>query len=192
MSDEIGQSFRASNIPVPDPTLLTTESIRAEIAHLKELLKVEIAGIEDRLDVYQEAHATQHASRYSEVTAEIRHLTELMAERFAGIAAQMVERDARVSDAAQAGKDAITAALTAQKEMANKAEAAFTKQIDSIQAQIGVLDQARQEQIRSIEKRVDAGEGTDKGLTTAVNRTLSAGALIIAAVAVVVSIFVAM
>jgi hypothetical protein len=179
-----------SNVPVPDPSLLTSVALDREIGRLKELVQAQIARIEDRLDDYQESHAKAHAHRIKEVESEVRHLTELMAERFAGIAAQMVERDARVADAAQAGKDAITAALTAQKEMADKAEAAFTKQIDSIQSQIGVLDQARQEQIRSIEKRVDAEEGSRGGLNMAITRSMAAITIIIAAAAVFAAVFV--
>jgi hypothetical protein len=176
--------------PRQDPTALTTDALDREIGRLKELLQVQITGIEDRLDDYQETHAATHASRIKEIQSEVRHLTELMAERFKGIADTMVERDARVADTALAGKEAIDAALTSQKEMATKAETAFTKQIDGIEAKITVLDQARQEQIRAIEKRVDASEGTSVGLNTALSRTIAITSVLVAIIAIAVSVII--
>lgn len=182
MEDEV------SNIPIPDPSTLTYRLINDSVAHLKELLLAEITRVEERLDAYQESHTEVHAHRIAEVQAEIRQITELTAERFKGISDTGVERDARLKDAAQYNKDAINAALTAQKEMQEKTEKGFTKQIDSLGDQVRTMDKARDEQIRALERQVEASGGTSSGLNTAVNRVLSGSAVLISLVVAIVLI----
>ena len=95
--------------PDPDPTILTTENLRREIANLKELL-------ETRLNGNDAARVAQHDL----IKAEIGILSNVTEQRFAGIETQFSERDKRTEQLSMADKTAIAAALQAQKEAAGR------------------------------------------------------------------------
>lgn len=114
-----------SRVPVPDPTVLTTEALLREIKGLRELTESQIAH---RHELYQ---------------AEIIALNRINAEKFAKVDQQfeLVERQ-RVEQK-QDTKQAVDAALTAQKEAVKeqtiasglaiaKSEAGTIKQLDQL------------------------------------------------------------
>src|SRR5450631_1402717 len=84
--------------PDPDPTILTTENLRHEIANLKETLTAQMTASKDLV--------------ISELNAEI----AVTQERFLGIATQFLERDKRTDQLSLADKTAVAAALQAAKE----------------------------------------------------------------------------
>jgi hypothetical protein len=101
-------------VPVPDPTLLTTQNLLREIASLKELLESRSIGLNALFD--------EKISRYVSVSNE----------KFAAVAAQFSERDTRTDQRAGDTKLAVDAAFAAAKEATAKIEAGFTKQIDGM------------------------------------------------------------
>jgi hypothetical protein len=203
--------------PIPDPTKLTTEQLRRELATLREILETRL----DAMDRATELTATQaavigqqieqtrdrlrdetaadvrqlrelletrldgmdrairlHAEIIDRVPAErdmaIKHLAELHDEKFASIALQFAERDVRSEQATEGAKQALDAALLAQKELvaqqneansaaAAKAEASFTKQIDQIGTIIQTLEKALDARITELKERIDRGEGSNAG-----------------------------
>jgi hypothetical protein len=203
--------------PVPDPTRLTTEQLRRELATLREILETRLDGmdratelasmqavvireqIEQTRDRLREETATEvgqlrgllearfdgmdrairlHAEIIDRVPIErdaaIKHLAELHDEKFASIALQFAERDVRSEQATEGAKQALDAALLAQKELvsqqneansaaAAKAEASFTKQIDQIGTIIQTLEKALDARITELKERIDRGEGSTSG-----------------------------
>lgn len=203
--------------PVPDPTKLTTEQLRRELATLREIIETRLDAMDratelaaaqavvigqqieqtrDRLREETAADVTQlrelletrldgmdrairlHAEIIDRVPAErdmaIKHLKELHDEKFASIALQFAERDVRSEQATQGAKQALDAALLAQKELvaqqneansaaAAKAEASFTKQIDQIGTIIQTLEKALDARITELKERIDRGEGSTAG-----------------------------
>jgi len=146
-------------LPRPDPSRLTTDQLRRELAWLREIL-------ETRLDAMDKANNVldQTVNRTPTVIqTAIANLRDVYDERFKSVAQQFAERDVRTEQAAKGGKEALDAALLAAKELvaqqneANRGEAAkteqnFTKQIDAQAARIDEL-----------KERIDRGEGAGAG-----------------------------
>jgi hypothetical protein len=189
-------------LPIPDPTLLTTEALLREIGHLRDFNQAEIARLEDRLDAYERTHETKHRERATEVESSVQHLTELAAERFAGVSdrfsgiqLQLAERDSRIQESTQASKDAIAAALAAQKEAVAKSELSTKEQIAAITTQNATTVSSLESKIDNVKElitgsaNVQAGQtGRGAGLDIALNRTFTLAAVVIAAISVAVAI----
>ena len=120
--------------PVPDPTVLTTAALLREIASLKELLQLQITA-----------------------------LTSVNNEKFSNIDTRFADLDRLRTQTAITNRDAIDAALQAQKESTAKTEAAFTKQIDQIQVLISAISRAADEKVDDVKTRIDLSEGRSKG-----------------------------
>jgi hypothetical protein len=204
-------------VPIPDPTRLTTEQLRRELATLREIIETRLRGmdratelastqsaiireqIEQTRDRLREEAAIEvaklrellearfdgmdrairlHAEIIDRVPLErdmaIKHLADLHDEKFASIALQFAERDVRSEQATEGAKQALDAALLAQKELvaqqneansaaAAKAEASFTKQIDQIGTIIQTLEKALDARITELKERIDRGEGSSSG-----------------------------
>jgi hypothetical protein len=164
--------------PDPDPTLLTTENLRREIANLKELLESRLVG------------------NHELISTEIQVLSKVTEERFQSIAIQFAERDKRTEQLSLADKTAIAAALQAQKEAAGatnesnsvalgKMEDNFTKLIDQGQTLLNSVAKNMDDKINDLRSRLDTGEGQGRGKTEGLSM---AGAMIIGAAFVVSSI----
>jgi hypothetical protein len=193
---------RGGALPIPDPTLLTTEALLREIGHLRDFNMAEIGRLEDRLDAYERTHETKHRERATEVESSIQHLTELAAERFAGVSdrfagiqLQLAERDSRIQESTQASKDAIAAALAAQKEAVAKSELSTKEQIAAITTQNATTVSSLESKIENVKElitgsaTVQAGQtGRGVGLDTALNRTFTLATVVIGAIAVAVAI----
>jgi hypothetical protein len=135
-------------VPIPDPTVLTTQALLREVAALKELVEIRFASSDDKIKHIEDTMR----GRTVEISASTIHLRELMQERvatsvadlngkldklyaemlekFGSVAAQFSERDTRTDQRAGDTKLAVDAAFAA-------AEAGFTKQID---AMISIID----------------------------------------------------
>lgn len=188
-----------SNIPLPDPTTLTTdqsnrlrEEMQREIAHVKEFFEARLTSIE-RSIVDAEARATK---KLDQVSPDLLALTD---EKFASIAKQFAERDVRTEQAASATKIAVDAALLAQKELVNaqnvsnaaalaKSEAGFVKEIDSLKALLAASAASLGDRVQALSSRLDRGEGISSGAqATSVERRSGADSLI-SIVAVVIAV----
>lgn len=171
--------------PVPDPTRLTTEQLRRELATLREIIETRLAGM-DRATELASAQAAVAREQIEEIRSRLRHetaaevgqLRELLEARLDGmdraISLQFTERDVRSGQATAGSKHAHDAALLAQKELvaqqndansaaAAKAEASFTKQIDQIGTIIQAMEKATDARITELKERIDRGEGSTAG-----------------------------
>jgi hypothetical protein len=170
-----------SNIPVPDPSLITTEQIeraktelRLEFQHrlesVEKITQTRLDGI-DRASVLLDANVNRVPTLLDRVTAQIK---ELFDEKFIGIQKQLAERDVRAENDKVAAQTAVNAALQAQKEAAaaqneansaaiTKSEAATIKQIDGIQQFIKSSNDATNDRIADLKGRLDRGEGASRG-----------------------------
>jgi hypothetical protein len=133
------------NIPVPDPSLLTTRALQREIFALRELIEVKLGTatmaaeharevVETRLDGMDlaiqllQATADKFPARIDEKITALQSVHDekfaavnaAMAEKFNSIQTQFAERDVRTEQAAGAVKIAVDAALQAQKEAAGE------------------------------------------------------------------------
>ena len=152
--------------PDPDPTILTTENLRREIANLKELQDRRFEDMSIALKLVQSIADRAPAL----VDEKVSHLSEVMTEKFAKVNNQIVERDVRTDQRAGDIKVGVDAAFAAAKETAGKSEAGFTKQIDGL----GVIIDTKyknledkngslKESLSSIENRLGSIENRAKG-----------------------------
>ena len=134
-----------SNIPIPDPSVLTTAALVRENTHLRELLEVKLVAGEQAAAFHREVIETRlggmdkgvrllqdTADKFpSWVDEKITALKDIHEQRFVAIAdtasekflsieKQFAERDVRTEQAAGAVKIAVDAALQAQKEAAGE------------------------------------------------------------------------
>jgi hypothetical protein len=192
-----------SGLPVPDPTLLTTEALLREIGHLRDYMLAATAGLEDRFDAYERAHETKHRERAAEVEKAIQHLTELAAERFAGVSdrfsgiqLQLAERDSRIQESTQASKDAIAAALAAQKEAVAKSELSTKEQIAAITTQNATTVASLESKIDNVKELITGSANTQAvqtgrtaGLDLAASRTIAAVSIVAVLLGIIVGYF---
>ena len=198
----------AGNIPIPDPSVLTTDLINRAIEHARNEFKTAITAntalresqfesLRTRLDAMDvAAKVLSDASTRSPTVLdrEVLRLEKLFAERFDSVALQFRERDVRSDQDKSAASTAINAALSALKEMialqntANaaaitKSEASTIKQMDGILQLLGSNNNALNDKIAVINGRLDRGEGGDRVHSS---NTVT----VISIAAVVVSLFV--
>jgi len=190
--------------------VLSSESLRDVTAQRLDGFHAELRIYSQTLDRVEESRGGLLAGLRSEsdglrerlqgeITDAVEHLQRLHEERFAAIAQQFTERDVRSEQEKKAAKEALDAALLAQKESvsqqndanttaATKSETSFTKQIDQIATLIATLEKALTDRITELKERIDRGEGTTAGAGTyRTERRLDLGA-ILAAFAILVSL----
>lgn len=130
-------SGRHGNPPqsIPDPTLMTIDALRREIAMLESLLDARIDANE-----------------------------ELTQQRFHRIDKAMeTEEDARREQKADT-KDAVNAALSSQKEVTEKMETSISDQIGSLRANFETSHRALQSGINDLKDRVTILESVKQGV----------------------------
>jgi chaperonin cofactor prefoldin len=173
--------------------------LRRELAALRELIEARIGTIEASLSRNREwiealpgqihdqanslhieldrrlvAHETDAVKLRGEITTAVGNLERLHEERFTAIAQQFTERDVRSDQDKRSSKEALDAALLAQKESvsqqndantvaATKSETSFTKQIDQIGTLISTLEKSLTDRITELKERIDRGEGGATG-----------------------------
>lgn len=114
----------------------------------------------------------------TDIKIAVEGLRQLHEERFNAIQLQFAERDTRGDQEKKASKEALDAALLAQKESvaqqndanttaATKTETNFTKQIDLVGTQITALDKSLTDRISEMKERIDRGEGQGAGRESA-------------------------
>lgn len=144
---------RHSNIPVPDPSLLTTDQLRRELYALRELVEARAQTTNQAID-------------------HLRELSTTLAG--AGQSAIKVALDAQ-KDAA-ASRDAFTLATMA------KSDATTTKQIDNIGTLLANSTGQLNDKITVINGRLDRGEGGNQASTDKTASFLAIAGLVVSIV----------
>ena len=135
-------------VPVPDPTKLTTDAVMALEKQLKELFTARLEAIAEKF-----SDMDRRFEALVEIRArEIARISEVTEEKFKGVAIQFEGRDT-----------ALTAALMANGQAAQKSENAFTKQLDSISALINAALRAVDDKIDDLKARVTIVEAIKIG-----------------------------
>jgi hypothetical protein len=166
------------NLPVPDPSLLTTAQLVRELGGLRELLETRLDGM-DKAASLLDASVNRTPTVIQTAIANVR---EVYDERFNSVRQQFAERDVRTEQAATASASALAAALQAAKEAvfeqaqaaakaAEKTELSFTKQIDQIGTQISTVAEGFNNRITELKERIDRGGGEEQGKTQADTQT---------------------
>lgn len=155
--------------------------ITDNVNSLEALLVQRIAGLEQimhMLDgVLKNGPVERDALRerlQTDIATAVQNLEHLHDEKFAAIQQQFFERDTRSDQEKKASKEALDAALLAQKESvaqqndanttaATKSETSFTKQIDQIGTLIATLEKSLTDRITELKERIDRGEGQGQG-----------------------------
>jgi uncharacterized phage infection (PIP) family protein YhgE len=171
-----------SNIPVPDPTVLTTQQLQREIATSREIVETKIVAVKDSLEMrlggMDKARELVHerVDKFPSMVEDQTHrLQALHEEKFRSIAIQFLERDTRTEQTSRDSKVAVDAALQAAKEAVGeqnksnalaiaKSEATFTKQIDQIGVLITTLQRGLDDKIDDIKTRLQTVESRISGL----------------------------
>lgn len=139
-------------VPVPDPTLLTSDFVNRAIANVEEKTAARLDAMDkaanllhDNLTRVPTEMDRQLAHLREVVLVKVSEVTSVAMERFARIDNQFIERDKRTDQLKLADQKAIDAALQSQKEAAgentksmtasiNKSEASFAEAIKTLQA----------------------------------------------------------
>lgn len=128
---------RYSNIPIPDPSVRTTENLRREIATLRELLITQIQTLGKELDSFRLNHEEKHREV---VDAAVSHVAEMADQRAQSFEAELKATDRRYEQRYEAQSEALKAAFfsaeTATKAALAAAEKAVTTALAS--SELGV------------------------------------------------------
>lgn len=211
MTDEHGM-VPSCNLPMPDPTHLTTRQLLREIATLKEIVftKLESSNtehalirsvIEARLNGIDKATMLlQDGSDKlpAHIDEKISASHDIHEEKFASIQVQFRERDVRTEQSSKDSKVAVDAALQAAKEAVGKqnessdrailkSEAAVMKQIDQIMQLINGNNKAVDDKINDVKERLTRAEGNSEGKTVAGTSHQTSSSFVVTVVSVVIA-----
>lgn len=171
----------SSNIPVPDPSLLTTEQLRRELSGLREILETRLAAMDRATDLIamELARVPSHndrelASQREYIISLIDTVRSVSAEKFAGIDTRFLERDERTAQAAQESRISLDAALAAAKEAVSeqnkanalaigKSELATKEKLDALERLMVASTTALADKISGVIERVGRIEARGEG-----------------------------
>lgn len=197
----VGSDRVGINVPVPDPSLLTTQQLREGLEGLEKLIGVRLTAMDEATHLRMDMLLTVP----NEIDKQIIHMREvtqqrfnLDEEKFRGVEKQFTERDVRTEQASTGADQALNAALQAAKELvgaqgeasaaaAVKSETSFTKQIDQIGTIIQTLEKALDARITELKERIDRGEGSQNGTQQTVNNRRADSTVLISIVVAVFS-----
>ncbi len=156
-----------TSVPVPDPSILTTEQLRREIMLLREVVETRFSGMDKAISLLQ-AFADKSPTTAA-VAQSVEALRELMLEKFNGVVTQFSERDVRAEQTSKMSDLAVNAAFAAAKEAVGeqnksnalsiaKSEAATAKQIDGILVNIATAAKTSDDKFADIKDRLTAME----------------------------------
>jgi Asp-tRNA(Asn)/Glu-tRNA(Gln) amidotransferase A subunit family amidase len=194
------ESGQPHGIPVPDPTVLTTEQLERAIAGLRALLTAEQVGQRELFDARLTGMdraiallAVGNDKTHDEFNERIVNLRTLHDEKFMSIQTQFAERDVRTEQSAKDQKVAVDAALQAQKESVgaqntanslanNKMEFNFTKLIDQLGVLITTTTKTTDDKIDDIKQRLTTIEGRANGVQGSSDNSRANMALIVSCI----------
>ena len=170
MSQEPRRETYGVTMAATDPTTLTGEFVRREIAHLDRLLTTRIDAVEQATQTANDTltrvptDVDKQVARLKELTEEkFRRVDGQFEQRDQSLEKQLLERDKSVDVALQAAKEAVAKQTEASDRAIAKAEAATTKEIDGVKAVYQTEITALREQIGALQQRIDRGEGVQGG-----------------------------
>jgi len=166
-----------SNIPIPDPSVITEREIAKAKTELREESKLALAGLRDTFSATRDGYYANVnnkleslAENLDKETQRLERLglekTALIQAKFDGVNQRLIDRDSRFEAVFQAQKDA---ALRQNENVSNsmaKIEASFTKEIDSLKTLLNATKDAITADVANLKGRIDRGEGGFAGART--------------------------
>jgi hypothetical protein len=172
------------SVPVPDPTLLTTEALRREITWLREITDEKMkafhnihALLEKRVDnispelqtIFVRADELSQG-RKSGMDRDVASIRELIdhertsaEEKFKEVELRFQERDLRFAQAAESNQLAISAALVSVNNTQTRIENQFSKQIDQLNATLVLTNANMTQRLDDLKTNVSGLEGNRRG-----------------------------
>lgn len=180
------------NIPIPDPSLLTTEQLRRELGALREVIETRLSGMDrateliagelerltheysSRLDHQREDRDREMLALREALMLMIKSVEAVMIEKFDAIDGRFRERDTRTEQEKLESRISLDAALAAAKEAVgaqnesntlaiNKSDASTKEKIDSLVVQISTSIESLNDKIIALSSRIDRSEGKSQG-----------------------------
>jgi hypothetical protein len=149
---------RGLNVPIPDPSLLTTEQFnrgqdvqRRELGALREFLLSEMGRIE-----------------------------QVHEEKFKSIETRFGENKTALDAALRAAQNLVDAQNRSNAEASEKSERSFTKQIEALDQQTKTITGSQSKEINDLKASFVRTEGTSKGATDNTARLMAAAMFLIA------------
>lgn len=155
-------------------------------ANLEKLIR-EVTALTTRMDANDRAVALLQA--FADRQPTIAEVVAKFEERFVGIEERFRERDKRFDLRSADDKASINAALVAQKEAIAKSEAAFTKQIDSLEHLLNVTGDTLTANINDNRSRVTAIESRSQAYSSGFGFIATGIGIVGAIVGAIVAIF---
>jgi tetrahydromethanopterin S-methyltransferase subunit B len=184
---ELLRNQTGGRFPVPDPTALTTEALRREVASLQVLIEQRITGLreltaqaieslKDRSDEKEKRLEQQHAAMRDDLKEAIESSLALCNAQFGLVKQQLdlIERQrveqkndtkAAVDAALTSQKEAVRAQTTASELAISKSEASTAKQIE--QLAVSAIT-GREELRRSIDEVKERFNEVERSLSAAI------------------------
>jgi methyl-accepting chemotaxis protein len=183
MPNPMTRTLGGGSVPVPDPTALTSAALYREVSSLRELIEQRIDGVmalskerDNRVDGMFTAAQSRKKALQMEFRTNLTALRELEDEKFKRVEQQfeLVERQ-RVEQKKDT-KDAVDAALTAQKEAVKeqttasataigKSESATNKALEQLGANFNTAVDSLRRTIDEVKERISE---VDRNLRDAV------------------------
>jgi hypothetical protein len=141
--------FYKGVIPIPDPTIRTTEQLLREIALSREIIETRFVALEK--DISWLRAKVDRVPSLETVEYSVNANSNFQLEKFRGIEMKFSERDIRFSQASADSKMAI-----------DKSEHGFTKQIDQMVSLISTMSKTLDDKIAEGNKMFDSKIGDVK------------------------------
>lgn len=179
-----GRNGSDTNVPVPDPSLLTTQQLREGLSDLEKLIGVRLDAIDEATNLRLAAFAhvpDQIKERVGELrdlhNEKFRSQSVQVEERFSSVALQFEERDKRGERESRDNKVAVDAAFAAQKEAASEQNKSNTLAISKSEAStaetINKLEQLVSANIQGLNDKVDDIKATAATLRQEVTSSIN-------------------
>lgn len=154
---------QSDNIPVPDPTSITTEAIAALKTQLLELFGAKLDALGKEIDRIALELKERPADVRGEVRRELENLKILMDEKFKGVDQQFAGRDTALAAALLAQKTSVDEQNKSNAASATKSEVGFEKRIEGIATLIATQEKSSSDKITDLKDRLTAIESRGEG-----------------------------
>lgn len=139
-----------SNIPVPDPSVLTTAQLETAMKALRELLDAKFDAIQKDLDNFKLGHIESHNST---IVAAIQHRKELSDAGLAALQLQIAENDKRYQERYESQVMALNAAMDSRQKAL---EAALAAQVKAVEAALASKERDSAQMFEVVEAKFNA------------------------------------
>jgi predicted nuclease with TOPRIM domain len=170
----------ASEMPIPDPTILTTEALTRAIAAQRDYIDSQFDVVRERLRGIDKATEVLNQT-VTKVPTDLQkasdRITELASVKFESIDKQLVALSERtveqkadvkaaVDAALQAAKEAVGQQTEASERSITKSEVPTTKQIDSLGVLLVNNTSSIDDKMQDLKSRLDRLEGNSRGIAS--------------------------